>query len=112
MFSTFFEAGRVTLLRDRSYGLMPDGLSWILVQLDIDFRAEMHWPGTVEIGLGVASLGRTSVIRAGGVLRRPLRRLGTIGLGAARRGDAKPTPMTEEISAKFQPWLRRGLGGK
>jgi acyl-CoA thioester hydrolase len=23
----------------------------------------------------------------------------------------KPTPLTEQIIAKFQPWIRRGVGG-
>ena len=61
VYSTYFETGRVTLMKDRSYGLMPDGFTWMLVRLDIHFRAELHWPGTIEIGLGVVELRRTSV---------------------------------------------------
>jgi len=64
VFSSFFEAGRVTLFRDprRNLKLMPDGLIWTLAQITIDYRGEMHWPGTVEIGIGLASLGRTSAV--------------------------------------------------
>ena len=32
-----------------------------MVRLDIHFRAELRWPGTIEIGLGVVKFGRTSV---------------------------------------------------
>ena len=32
-----------------------------MVRLDIHFRAELRWPGTIEMGLGVAKFGRTSV---------------------------------------------------
>ena len=61
VYATYFETGRVTLMKDRAYGLMPEGLAWIMVRLDIHFRAELRWPGRVELGLAVASFGRTSV---------------------------------------------------
>ena len=61
VYATYFETGRVTLMKDRSYGLMPEGLGWIMVRIDIHFRAELHWPGQIELGLGVAKFGRTSV---------------------------------------------------
>ena len=61
VYATYFETGRVTLMKDRSYGLMPDGVTWIMVRLDMHFRAELRWPGTIEMGLGVVKFGRTSV---------------------------------------------------
>ena len=32
-----------------------------MVRLDIHFRAELKWPGAIEMGLGVSKFGRTSV---------------------------------------------------
>src|ERR1700687_2199305 len=61
VYASYFETGRVTLVKDRSNGLMPEGLSWMLVRLDIHFRAELKWPGTIEMGLGGAKFGRPSV---------------------------------------------------
>src|ERR1700685_1109721 len=61
VYASYFETGRVTLMKDRSFGLMPEGFAWMLVRLDIHFRAELRWPGTIELGLGVARFGRTSV---------------------------------------------------
>src|SRR6201989_3354672 len=61
VYASYFETGRVTLVKDRSRGLMPPGLSWMMVRLDMHFRAELRWPGSIELGLGVARLGRTSV---------------------------------------------------
>ena len=61
VYATYFETGRVTLMKRPEYGLTPQGLAWIMVRLDIHFRAELHWPGTIELGLGVVKLGRTSV---------------------------------------------------
>lgn len=59
VYATYFETSRVTLLRSGDRGLMPKGLSWMLVHLAIDFRAEMHWPGSFDLGIGVTRLGRT-----------------------------------------------------
>ena len=90
VYATYFETGRVTLMKDRSYGLMPAGVTWIMVRLDMHFRAELRWPGTIEMGLGVCEI-RPDLrdLRSGGVFRRPMRRIGAVGLGTDRRGDAQ-----------------------
>ena len=60
VYATYFETGRVMLMKDRSYGLMPQGLAWMMVRLDMHFRAQLRWPATVEMGLGLVKFGRTS----------------------------------------------------
>jgi len=109
VYATYFETGRVTLVKDRSYGLMPDGLTWIMVRLDIHFRAELRWPGTIEMGLGVAKFGRTSVTFDQVVFSQDRcvasAQAVTVLIDEATR---KPTALTPEIIEKFQPWLRRG----
>jgi len=110
VYATYFETGRVTLVKDRRYGLMTDRLSWIMVRLDIHFRAELRWPGTIEMGLGVAKFGRTSVtcdqvVFSQGVCVASAQSV-TVLIDEATR---KPTPLTPEIIEKFQPWLRRGV---
>jgi acyl-CoA thioester hydrolase len=112
VYATYFETGRVTLMKDRSYGLMPPGLAWIMVRLDIHFRAELRWPGTIEMGLGVARFGRTSVtfdqvVFSGGRCVASAQSV-TVLIDENTR---KPTPLTEEIIANFQRWLRPGVDG-
>ena len=108
VYASYFETGRVTLVKDRSYGLMPDGLTWIMVRLDIHFRAELRWPGTIEMGLGVSRFGRTSVTFDQVVFSQgrcvASAQAVTVLIDEATR---KPTPLTPGIIAKFQPWLRR-----
>ena len=109
VYATYFETGRVTLMKDHSYGLMPEGLGWIMVRLDIHFRAELRWPGTVEMGLGVSRFGRTSVTFDQVVFSQgrcvASAQAVTVLIDEATR---RPTPLTPQIIAKFQPWLRRG----
>jgi acyl-CoA thioester hydrolase len=112
VYATYFETGRVTLMKDRSFGLMPDGLAWIMVRLDIHFRAELRWPGTIEMGLGVAKLGRTSVtfdqvVFSEGKCVASAQSVSVLIDDNTR----KPTPLTEEIIANLKRWWLRGAEG-
>jgi acyl-CoA thioester hydrolase len=112
VYATYFETGRVTLMKDRSFGLMPEGLAWMMVRLDMHFRAELRWPGTIEMGLGVARFGRTSVTFDQVVFweGRCVASAQSVSV-LIDENTRKPIPLTEEILRNFQPWLRRGLNG-
>jgi acyl-CoA thioester hydrolase len=110
VYATYFETGRVTLMKDRSTGLMPPGLGWIMVRIDIHFRAELHWPGKIELGLGVARFGRTSVtfdqvVFSEGKCVASAQAV-TVLIDETTR---KPTPLTSKLKANFQRWIRRGV---
>jgi acyl-CoA thioester hydrolase len=108
VYATYFETGRVTLMKDPRYGLMPEGLAWIMVRLDIHYRAELRWPGTIEMGLGVTKFGRTSVTFDQVVFSEgrcvASAQTVTVLIDEITR---KPTPLTPEVIANFQPWLRK-----
>ena len=113
VYATYFETGRVTLMKDHSFGLMPEGLAWMLVRLDIHFRAELRWPGTIELGLGVAKFGRNSVtfdqvVFSQGQCVASAQSVNVL-IGESSR---KPTPLTAEIIEKLQRWRRRGIDGQ
>ena len=110
VYASYFETGRVTLMKDRSYGLMPERLSWMMVRLDMHFRAELRWPGQIEMGLGLVKFGRTSVtfdqvVFSGDVCVASARSVSVL-LDEATR---KPTALTSDILESFQPWIRRGI---
>jgi len=112
VYATYFETGRVSLMKDHSYGLIPPGLTWIMVRLDMHFRAELRWPGTIEMGLGVSKFGRTSVtfdqvVFSEGICVASAQSVSVL-IDASTR---KPAALTGEIMAKFQPWLRKGIKG-
>jgi acyl-CoA thioester hydrolase len=112
VYATYFETGRVTLMKDRTNGLMPEGVTWIMVRLDMHFRAELRWPGTIEMGLGLVKFGRTSVtfdqvVFSEGKCVASAQSYSVL-LDEATR---KPKVLTPEIKAKFRPWIRRGYEG-
>ena len=113
VYASYFETGRVTLMKDRSRGLMPPGLSWMMVRLDMHFRAELRWPGTIETGLGLVKFGRTSVtfdqvVFSNGKCVASAQSVSVL----INETSHKPMPLTEEVIAKLQSWMRRGLDGR
>lgn len=61
VFATFMETGRVELIYNPDDPLLEDGFSFVLAKLDINYIAEVLWPGAVEIGTRVTRVGRSSV---------------------------------------------------
>jgi acyl-CoA thioester hydrolase len=62
VFVTFLEAGRVSLLYNpKEEALTPEGSSFVLANLVLNFRAEILWPSEVRIGTTVSRIGNSSV---------------------------------------------------
>ena len=61
LFATFLESGRVEILYDAGNPLADPGCAFVIAQLVLNFRAEVTWPGQVDIGTRVASVGRSSI---------------------------------------------------
>jgi acyl-CoA thioester hydrolase len=66
-YTAFLETGRTT------FGLacgLPMGAAHatiVLVRLEIDYRAELHWPASLDIGIGLLALGRSSMTLIQGI---------------------------------------------
>ena len=60
VFATMLETGRVEVLYDPNKLLLSENCSFVIVNLSLDFLAEINWPGRVEIGTRVAKIGRSS----------------------------------------------------
>ncbi len=61
VFSTMLEQGRVTAFFNGIEALSEPGTTFVLASVKLDFLAEMHFPGTVQVGTKIHSFGRTSV---------------------------------------------------
>ncbi len=61
VFATFLETGRVEMLLNGGADLVGSNGAFVLARLLLDYRQEVNWPGEVEIGTRVASVGRSSL---------------------------------------------------
>lgn len=59
-FARFSETGRVDFVYNTFKEMAPEGCYFVIARLIVDFRREILWPSTVDIGTAVLALGRTS----------------------------------------------------
>ena len=109
VFATFFETGRVMLLRDPGNELNAPGTTSVLAQLDIRFLKEMHWPGTVEIATATTRIGRSSYTFLQAIFHEgecaATADATMVMIDAATR---KATPLPEEVVARLERLRLRG----
>lgn len=69
-FAVFCESARVEVLTAARGGMKIGGngdIDWVIVNLNIDFRAQGHYPGTCEIGSRVVRIGTKSLTLGNGL---------------------------------------------
>ncbi|MGE0749657.1 MAG: acyl-CoA thioesterase [Variibacter sp.] len=103
VYATYFETGRVYLIRDLFQSDTHSARNIVVVRLEIDYLRELHWPGPVDIGTRVARIGNTSLTLDQAIFRQ--------GVCAARgrsiivQLDAqtrRPSPIPPEIVARLK----------
>ena len=110
-YAQYFESGRVAFWRDAGRAAAAPGATGVIARLVIDYRTEMDFPGEVEVGTRVLSLGNSSCRMGQGLFRDGgLRRHRRGGLRADRRGiPARDAPARRP--APGDPRAQRGLSG-
>lgn len=61
VFAICCQNARMELLCDAGKVPIPPNAQFVTARLLLEFRAEMHWPGTVAVGTRVERIGRSSV---------------------------------------------------
>ena len=61
VFPTMLEAGRVNFMYDPENPIVEPGASFVIARLELDFKAEMNWPGNVSVGTRVKRIGSSSI---------------------------------------------------
>ena len=61
VFATLLETGRVELLYGGLTTLSDPGCAFVIAHLELDFIGEMMWPGRIDVGTRLHSIGRSSL---------------------------------------------------
>jgi acyl-CoA thioester hydrolase len=106
VFATFCETGRVAFLYDKSLALAASGCNFVVARLAIDFRAELYFPGMIDIGTRVLKIGRSSFVVGQGIFKGELC-AATAETVAVQTNDEtrRSQPLTREMIA----WLEEQL---
>ncbi|MGD9844913.1 MAG: acyl-CoA thioesterase [Variibacter sp.] len=103
VYATYFETGRVYLIRDVFRSDTHSAKNIAVVRLEIDYLRELHWPGPVDIGTRVARVGNTSLTLDQAVFKSgdcvAAGRSIIVQLDAVSR---KPSPIPEEVIARLR----------
>ena len=66
-FAALLESGRTAFAHAHLFTHLPDGGLTVMARVEIDYRRELHWPGRVDIGTCIATIGRTSYTMGQGI---------------------------------------------
>jgi acyl-CoA thioester hydrolase len=103
VFATFFETGRVAFLYDQALNLAAPGCDFVVARLAIDFRAELYFPGKVDIGTRVLSIGRSSFTVGQGVFKDDLCVATAESVGVQMN---KETRRAQQLTPAMTAWLK------
>ena len=110
VFLTYFESGRVAMFRNPDLSIGVPGITYVMVRMEVDYMKELHWPGGIEIGTGVAEFGRSSFKAAQAIFRDGVcAAMGRATLVCMDLKTRKATPLPEAAIARLSPWKMRGV---
>lgn len=99
-YAQYFESGRVAFWRQAGRHIMAPGCFGVIATLTIDYRSQMDFPGDVEVGTRVLSLGRSSTRLGQGLFRHG----GCVATSVSvmvlvDRATDRSTPMPDDLRA-------------
>jgi acyl-CoA thioester hydrolase len=105
VYSTYFESGRVAMFRDKDLGIGVADIGFVVARIEIDYLHELHWPNDIEVGTGVAEIGRSSFTMAQAIFRgETCIAFARVTLVCIDLMTRKPVPLAPESVARLSHW--------
>lgn len=103
IFSTMLETGRVELLYAADRPMCAPDCTFVIASLQLDFRGEITWPGTIEIGTRVLTVGRSSLTLEQALFQentcRAMARTVIVQMDSSTR---RSSPLTPDASSRLE----------
>ena len=108
VFSVFCESGRVHHLHEVLKARGLPGTFFVIARLAIDFRAELHYPGEVQVGTWLPSIGRSSIAYRQVILDQDGRLVANSDATVVQMDLAtrRPATFSDEMRARIEPLVR------
>lgn len=101
----WFETARIEWFAKVGFA-QSDGVGPILARTEIDYRAPLTWPDTVDVSIGVVSVGRSSVTLGYEVRSDKLGAVAARGVTVIVQfdyGSGKSVPLDDAMRARIGP---------
>jgi acyl-CoA thioester hydrolase len=108
-YAALIETGRIAYAREAlGVGLTP-GVILVMVRIEIDYRAELHYPATVQIGSRLMRIGRTSLVLGNSVFKGDLCAATSVTtLVTIDSATRRPVPIAAEARAVLEGHMATG----
>ncbi len=105
--ATYFESGRVHMIRTPDLEIGVPGATFVLVHMEISFHQELRWPADLVVGSAIGRIGRSSFLVEHALFKDDVcAATGTATMvlidHASRRSQALP----DHLVAKLSRWAR------
>lgn len=108
VFSTFLETGRTQFLVQPDDPITLPGCTFVIANLNLDYLAELTWPGEVKIGSAVLKIGGSSIQFAQAIFQsgKPAAAARTVIVQV--HGDTgRPVALSDEARERLQAMMLR-----
>lgn len=106
-FAALFESGRVNYTRSGVIQNMPDSMLVVMRRLELDYRAELHWPAEVDIGSRLLRIGRSSFAIGNGLFNGDsCAATAVTTLVVIDRHTRRAAPIPDVVRAGMQDYLK------
>ena len=105
-FAALMESGRTNYTRSGVIAKLPRDILVVMRRLDLEYRAELHWPAELDIGVTLLSIGRTSFALGSAIFHGPLcASTAVTTLVVIGRQTRRPAPIPDDIRAGMEQHL-------
>lgn len=100
-YAAYLETGRTTLAQACGLPIgLHSGMHTVLARVEIDYRAELHWPASLDLGCAVVRVGSSSVTVIQGIFHGDLCvATGREVLVMVETATGRSTPIPETVRA-------------
>jgi acyl-CoA thioester hydrolase len=105
-FAAFIESGRVAFTHSGVIAGMPRELLLVMARIELDYRAELHWPADIDVGSRLLRIGRSSLAIGNGVFKaQTCAATSVTTLVVIDRVTRKSTPIPQAMRASLSAHL-------
>ena len=106
-YAAYMESGRVAYTHSGVIRLPPE-LLLVMARIELDYRAELHWPAEIDIGSRLLRIGRSSFTVASSVFHGDICNASSITtLVVINRDSRRSSPLPDDVRGRMEVHLSK-----